>query len=106
MNKLCLRIQDTLAVDGARALQDDPAAQAHLAECAECFAVLEGLYRVLGLSGEPPMTRFVAAQLASSHSYDMEPARRDFGYYERVSMAEATDRLVAHYRGNAVPATS
>ena len=61
-------------------------------------ALCEGLWRLLRRPGEPPMTRFVAAQLASSHSYDMEPARRDFGYVERVGLAEATDRLVEHYR--------
>jgi nucleoside-diphosphate-sugar epimerase len=58
-------------------------------------AVLETAWRTLRLRGEPPMTRFVALQLASSHTYDMEPARRDFGYRERVGMAEATERLLA-----------
>ena len=41
------------------------------------------------------MTRFVALQLATTHSYDLEPARRDLGYAELVSMAEATERVVA-----------
>ncbi len=58
-------------------------------------AVLELVWRSLRLRGEPPMTRFVARQLATSHSYDLEPARRDFGYRERVDMNEATRRLVA-----------
>jgi hypothetical protein len=61
-------------------------------------AVLETAWRLLPLRGEPPMTRFVALQLASSHTYDMEPARRDFGYRERVGMAEATGRLIADLR--------
>jgi nucleoside-diphosphate-sugar epimerase len=43
---------------------------------------------------EPRMSRFLALQLASSHSYDMEPARRDFGYAEQVSMKEATQDLL------------
>jgi nucleoside-diphosphate-sugar epimerase len=43
---------------------------------------------------EPRMSRFLALQLASSHSYDMEPARRDFGYAEQVSMEEATQDLL------------
>lgn len=43
-------------------------------------AGLELLWRALRLAGEPPMTRFVASQLATSHSYDMGPASRDFGY--------------------------
>jgi len=32
----------------------------------------------------------LALQLATSHSYDLGPAERDFGYVERVSMSEAT----------------
>jgi nucleoside-diphosphate-sugar epimerase len=57
-------------------------------------ALLEAAWKLLSLKGEPPMTRFVAAQLASSHSYDMGPAQRDFGYVERVGLEEATVRLV------------
>ncbi len=45
------------------------------------------------------MTRFVALQLATSHSYDMEPAERDFGYRERVSMEEAMQRTLDDLRG-------
>jgi 2-alkyl-3-oxoalkanoate reductase len=56
--------------------------------------LFEAIYRGLRLSGEPRMTRFVAAQLASSHSYDMTPAKRDFGYTELVGMEEATERTV------------
>jgi hypothetical protein len=38
------------------------------------------------------MTRFVALQLARSHTYDLTPARRDFGYHERVDNAAMTER--------------
>lgn len=55
-------------------------------------AVLETLYTWLPLPGEPRMTRFVATQLATSHSYSMTPAREDFGYGERVGLPEATER--------------
>lgn len=56
-------------------------------------AVLENAYRLLRLRGEPPMTRFVAAQLAKSHWYDISAARRDFGYQPQVSTAEGMQRL-------------
>jgi len=59
---------------------------------------LEFLWGTLRLRGEPPMTRFVAAQLATSHSYDLEPAKRDFGYVQRVSSDEAMQRLIAWVR--------
>ncbi|MEM7307537.1 MAG: NAD-dependent epimerase/dehydratase family protein [Planctomycetota bacterium] len=60
-------------------------------------AALEALWRLLGQESEPPMTRFVARQLATSHSYDLAPAKRDFGYRERVSLADATARVVAAF---------
>ena len=62
-------------------------------------ALLEAAWCVLNLSGEPPMTRFVAAQLASSHSYSLEPARRDFGFEPPVTPAAALDATVAWWRG-------
>ena len=55
--------------------------------------VCEALWRVLPLKGEPPMTRFLAEQLSTSHWYDMAPATRDFGYVPRVSMQEGLRRL-------------
>ncbi len=50
-------------------------------------------------TGEPPMTRFLAQQLAASHSYDIGALERDLGYHERVTTAEATERLVGLLRG-------
>jgi len=61
-------------------------------------ALCELAWRALRLPGEPPMTRLVAAQLATSHTYDMAPAREDFGYRQLVSLEEATERLVASLR--------
>lgn len=49
---------------------------------------LESVYRLLRLSGEPIMTRFLADQLATAHWYDISAAERDFGYRPKVSMAE------------------
>ena len=57
--------------------------------------VCEGLWHLLPLKGEPPMTRFLAEQLATAHWYSMEPARLDFGYVPKVSVAEGLARLHA-----------
>lgn len=56
-------------------------------------AVCEAAWQLLPLKGEPPLTRFLAEQLCTPHWYSMEPARRDFGYVPRVSMAEGLLRL-------------
>ncbi len=61
-------------------------------------AVCETLWRALPLKGEPPMTRFVAAELAKDHWFSIDAARRDLGYQPRVSMAEGTAELVDWYR--------
>lgn len=65
---------------------------------------LEVVYRMLGLSREPPMTRFLAAQLATSHWFDLSAARRDFGYSPRVSTAEGMRRLGEWLRKSGFPA--
>jgi nucleoside-diphosphate-sugar epimerase len=56
-------------------------------------AVMETAYRLLGLDAEPPMTRFVAQQLAMSHHFDIGKARRELGYEPAVSAQEGLDRL-------------
>jgi nucleoside-diphosphate-sugar epimerase len=58
-------------------------------------AALEGLWTLLGRTDEPRMTRFLAAQLATSHYFDISAARRDLGYEPRISMAEGLKRLAA-----------
>jgi nucleoside-diphosphate-sugar epimerase len=55
--------------------------------------VLEFLYWLFRLPGEPPMTRFVASQLSTSHWYDITAARRDLGYDPKVSVEEGLKRL-------------
>ncbi|MCK7595522.1 NAD-dependent epimerase/dehydratase family protein [Pseudomarimonas salicorniae] len=56
-------------------------------------AACERAWSWLPLSGEPPMTRFLAEQLATPHWYDMGPARSDFGYQPRVSFIEGLKKL-------------
>ncbi|KAA1257929.1 3 beta-hydroxysteroid dehydrogenase/Delta 5--_4-isomerase [Rubripirellula obstinata] len=56
-------------------------------------SVLEAAYRITGRKSEPPMTRFVAAQLAKDHYFDISAAKERLGYRVRVSMAEGLDQL-------------
>lgn len=61
-------------------------------------ALLETAWRVLRLDGEPPLTRFVAAELATAHWYDISAAKRDLGYAPSVSIDEGLERLAASFR--------
>jgi nucleoside-diphosphate-sugar epimerase len=63
--------------------------------------VMEFLWRVLPLAGEPPMTRFVAKELATDHWFRIDAARRDLGYQPRVSMADGTRQLIEELRRGA-----
>ena len=60
--------------------------------------VLEALWTVLPLKGEPPTTRFVVKEMATHHWFDITAARRDLGYAPRVSMAAGTAELIEHLR--------
>ncbi len=61
-------------------------------------ALLEGVWTVFGLTGEPPMTRFLAEQLSTPHWYDISAAQRDFGYTPKITTAEGLQRLAAWWR--------
>ena len=56
-------------------------------------AVLEWIYQVGHLPGEPPMTRFVAEELATAHWFNIRAAREDLGYRPLVSTEEGLRRL-------------
>lgn len=56
-------------------------------------AVFETAWRVLGRTDEPRMTRFLAAQLATDHYFDISAAQRDFGYVPRIPTDEGMRRL-------------
>ena len=56
-------------------------------------AVLEWLYRTLHLPGEPPMTRFLAEELATEHWFDISAAKNDLGYHPRVTTRAGLEQL-------------
>lgn len=58
-------------------------------------AMLEAVYRVFSVSAEPPMTRFLALQLARSHYFSHEKAENEIGYKPIVNLEEGKARLLA-----------
>ena len=61
-------------------------------------AVAETVWRLLRRHDEPPMTRFLARQLATAHWFDISAARRDLGYRPQVGLDEGFRRLAAALR--------
>lgn len=56
----------------------------------------EASWRMLGVSSEPPLTRFLVSQLTTAHWFDIRAAQRDLGWRPRVRMEAGMDRL-AHW---------
>ena len=61
---------------------------------AKIGAILEGVYGIFRIQSEPPMTRFLASQLAASHYFNISRAKKDFGYEPLISHEEGMNRLI------------
>ena len=59
-------------------------------------ALMEIFYRAFRIPGEPRMTRFLAAQLATSHYFDISRAKCDFQYRPIVRPEEGLRRLIEY----------
>ena len=54
--------------------------------------VAEGVWKAFGLTSDPPLTRFLAEEMATDHYYNIDAARRELGYSPSCSVWEATER--------------
>lgn len=57
-------------------------------------ATLECFHKLFRKNKEPKMTRFLAEQLAKSHYFSCEKARKDLGYEPLISTEEGLERTV------------
>ncbi len=57
----------------------------------------ENGYRALGIASEPPLTRFLARELATAHWFNIDAARRDLGYAPQRTMAQGMEELRAWF---------
>jgi nucleoside-diphosphate-sugar epimerase len=60
--------------------------------------LLEFIYRTFRLKGEPPLTRFLANELALDHYYNISRAKKELGYRPQASMDEAVRRTIDHFK--------
>ena len=56
------------------------------------------MWKLLRRDDDPPLTRFVAVELAKDHYFDISAARADLGYAPQASMAEALERTLEDLR--------
>ena len=61
-------------------------------------AFLEFFWKIFGVAGEPPITRFVATELSHDHWFDISAIRRDLGYAPVVSGDDGLRELIAAFR--------
>ncbi len=66
----------------------------------------ETVWGALGRQSEPPITRFLARQLATSHWFDISAAERDLGYAPVVGLDEGFRRLAEAWSGPGGPPAS
>jgi nucleoside-diphosphate-sugar epimerase len=88
-------------INGLLAALGEPRVTRRISLGAACAigAACEAAWGALRLRGEPPMTRFVATELAKDHWFDISAARRDLGYAPRMGMRQGTAELVAALKG-------
>ena len=63
---------------------------------------MELIYGVMRIKSEPPMTRFLASQLSTSHYYKTSRAKKDLGYVPRVGPEEGMQKLIEYFKSQKV----
>jgi nucleoside-diphosphate-sugar epimerase len=66
--------------------------------------ILEALYRILPLRGDPRLTRFLVEELSTAHWFDISAARNELSYAPKTSMREGFVRLREWFRSESSPA--
>jgi len=86
-------IANLLEIAGCR----PPTRRVHFSTAWRVGATFEAVYRVARIKSEPPMTRFVAAQLARDHYFDISAARKLLNYIPAVSTHAGLEMLKSSF---------
>ena len=77
------------------ALHDAPPVRRRIStQAAQLLATIaETVWKTGGFASDPPLTRFLAAEMATDHYFDIGAARRELGYAPSCNVWDATDRI-------------
>ena len=56
--------------------------------------ILEAVWKIFAIKGNPPMTRFAAFELAKDHYFNISQSRQDLGYFPQYTMDLAIENTV------------
>lgn len=62
--------------------------------------ILENVYKLFRLKGEPKVTRWVAGEMSKSHWFNISAAKRDFGYEPEIKIEEGLKILTEHFKSH------
>ncbi len=65
-------------------------------------SVCEFVYKLFRIKKEPPITRFAASEIATSHWFNISKAKNELGYVPKVSIEQGLERLREWYEQNKV----
>ena len=60
--------------------------------------VAETVWKAGGSRSDPPLTRFLAAEMATDHWFNIDASRQQLGYSPSCTVWEATDRAFGHHK--------
>ena len=58
----------------------------------------EGVWRAFGLSGEPPLTKFLLIAMTTAHWFDISAAKRELGWRPKVKIEDGFERTAQWIR--------
>ena len=90
-----VNLWEVIALIAERLGHPEPTRKVPVKKALRLGAVLEALWRVLPLPGEPPLTRYKASVLGYSQTYDISAARRDLGYEPQVQWEDGIEEFLA-----------
>ncbi len=76
-----------------------PPIQGHISKRTAFIAgsIFEFLYKLFHIKKDPPITRFAAVEAATSHWFNISKAKKELGYYPKISTEEGLKRLKQWY---------